>query len=352
MSAHSKIRSFFRRVALVVGSIAGSCVVFLMALSFWNLAVVRWQSTHVRVPGEFYSVDGRQMHLYCIGSGSPTVVIEAGIGSDWLGWQVVQPRLAQLTRVCTYDRSGLGWSEPRSGPHDAETIVRHLHLLLNEGGVPRPLVLVGHSGGGFYVREYAREFPDEVVGVALVDSTSPEQIDELPGFRASYEADKRNAAHDLWVERLQVWSGWDRLTGQCHDTPGKGLENLAALYDAKECRPEYVGADYGEYRDFEEADRQAARLKSFGDKPLLILSQDPDRSHAGMSPNSVASLPVWNREQERLKSLSPKSWRVIACGSGHKIYLDRPDVALLELSRLIEYLRGGPPPPFHTTAIE
>lgn len=340
------------RVMRLAAIAAGASLLFLLALSAWNLAASKWQNARNPVPGKFFSVGGRQMHLYCTGAGSPTVVIEAGLGSDWLGWQVVQPKLSKITRVCTYDRSGLGWSEPRQGARDAEAIARQLHTLLDLADVQRPLVLTGHSAGGFYVREYAREFPAEVAGVVLVDSTSPQQIDELPGFRASYEADKRNARLELWLDRLRVWSGWERLMGRCHDTPGKGLEQLAGLYDAKECRPEFVDGELGEYMEFETADKQAARLTSFGKVPLLILSADPNARHKGMSANAIAQKPIWDREQESLKSLSPLSWRVIARGSGHKIYQDRPDVVLGEMTRLIEYVHGGPAPPFGSTATE
>src|SRR5215212_8299660 len=105
-------------------------------------------------PGEFYTVRGRQMHLVCSGTGSPTVIIEVAASASWLGWERVQDQLSRTTRVCTYDRAGHGWSEPRSGPRDAQTIVAELHELLNAAGVQRPLVLAGHSAGGLYVREY------------------------------------------------------------------------------------------------------------------------------------------------------------------------------------------------------
>ena len=146
-----KPRSFIHKIARATGILAGSCLLLLLALALWNLAVAKWQHAQNPVPGKFYSVEGRRMHLYCSGTGSPAIVIEAGLGSDWLGWQGVQPQLAQLKRVCTYDRAGEGWSEPRPGPRDAETIARQLHALLDQADVPRPLVLIGHSAGGLYV---------------------------------------------------------------------------------------------------------------------------------------------------------------------------------------------------------
>jgi pimeloyl-ACP methyl ester carboxylesterase len=343
-------RSFAQILAIFVKIIVALCAIFLLAISSWNLVEVRRQRLHVFVPGSFHWVDGRQMRLYCTGTGSPTIIIETGLRSSSLAWQLVQPKLSKLTRVCTYDRSGLGWSEPRPGPRDAVAIAQQLHALLEQAGVQRSLVLAGHSAGGFYVREFARDFPSEVTGMVLVDSSSPQQFDELPGFRADYEAGKRSARSQLWRDRLVVWSGWERLMDRCRGTPDKGLENLAPLYDAQMCRSGYVGDDFGEYVDFETAAKQAARLTSLGNKPLLLVSQDPARN--SMDPKSKAWLPTWNREQDRLRSLSQQSWRVIAHGSGHNIFIDRPDLLVAEISKLITYLRGGPAPPFGTTSVE
>lgn len=342
--------SIARKSARAIGVTLGACLLFVLVLALWNLAVVHWEQAHIKLPGAFYSVEGRQMHLYCSGAGSPTIVIETGVGSTSLGWYLVQERLSALTRVCTYDRSGLGWSEPRDGPQDSETIARRLHILLNAAGAPRPLLLVGHSGGGLYIREYTREFPDEVAGLVFVDSSSPQQMDELPGFRAGYEDDMRHATRDQWVDRLRVWSGWERLMGRCQGGANKGFEKYADLYDAKECRPGYVDTDFPGYRDFEAAAMQAGRLTSVGNKPVLVLSKDTHRE--GMDPEGVAEAPFWDREQEELKSLSPQSWRIIARGSGHTIFKERTDLVVDQVALLVKYLRGGPSPPFGSTTTQ
>ncbi len=324
------------------------CILLLLALSFWNLAAAKLLHHRNPVPGDFYAVDGLQMHIDCSGTGSPAVVMEAAASAPWSLWRKVQPELSQITRVCSYDRAGHGWSEPRKGPRDAETIVRELHSLLDKAGVQRPFVLVGHSAGGLYVREYAREFPSDVVGVALIESSSPRQIDELPGFRASYEKDKQDAKLELWEDRLRVWSGWERLIGQCHVNAEK-FPGWAGQYDAMACRPDYVDTDECELNYFEESSKQAGRLTSFGRIPLLIITRDPD-FREGISPRGVAQIPVWEREQEGSKSLSPLNWRVIARQSGHMVPLDRPEVIVTEMTNLIAYLRGGPAPPFGSTA--
>jgi hypothetical protein len=132
----------------------------------------------------------------------------------------------------------------------------------------------------------------------------------------------------------------------------KALEQYRAASDAEMCRPGYVGGDLAEFLNFEVSGREAERLTSFGDRPLLVLSQDPERPKPGWTADAIAGQPIWNREQEALKSLSSRSWRVIARGSPHHIHLERPDVALREIGRLVTYIRGGAAPPWGSTVIE
>lgn len=90
------------------------------------------------------------MHIDCSGTGSPPVVLEAAASAPWSQWRKVQPELSQITQDCSCDSAGHGWSKPREGARDAETIVRELHSLLDKAGVKRPFVLAGLSAGGLY----------------------------------------------------------------------------------------------------------------------------------------------------------------------------------------------------------
>jgi pimeloyl-ACP methyl ester carboxylesterase len=289
------------------------------------------------------------MHMYCTGAGSPTIVIEAGLGNDWLDAQEIQPSLSRLTRVCTYDRSGLGWSPPRSGPRDAATIARQLHTLLDTAGVPRPLVLMGHSGGGIYVRVFASAYPSEVTGLVLVDAASPQQFSDLPGYQSSFSDFLSSAPQKSRWKKLRILSGLQRLAGKCHGRPPQNMPSLAPQYNAQMCRLDYEGGATAEYADFTKSTSQAANAKVLSKTTLLILSADPDRRTKSMSSADIQRTSVWNTEQENLKPLSLKSFRVIAHASGHNIYHDKPNAAISEISRLILYLRGGPAPPFGTT---
>jgi hypothetical protein len=120
-------------------------LMLVLAPAVWNLAATRWVHWKNPVPGAFFSVGGYQMHIHCTGSGLPTVVMEAAATASWLAWRRVQPQLSQRTRVCSYDRAGHGWSNLRPGSRDADHVVGELHDLLNQAGVERPLLLVGHS---------------------------------------------------------------------------------------------------------------------------------------------------------------------------------------------------------------
>src|SRR5512133_1842630 len=121
-------------------------------------------------PGQMVDVGGYRLHIHCTGSGSPTVVIESGWGDMAASWGWVQPEVAKATRVCTYDRAGMGWSESSPEPRAAREYAKELHTLLAKANEPGPYVLVGHSMGGYTILVYAHDYPDEVSGLVLVDS--------------------------------------------------------------------------------------------------------------------------------------------------------------------------------------
>ncbi len=131
-------------------------------------------------PGRLVDVGDHHLHLNCTGTGSPTVILEGGKGVTSLHWSLVQPRLAQETRVCAYDRAGLGWSEPGPLPRTPERVVEELHTLLQAAGEPGPYVLAGHSLGGRYVRLFAALHPHEVAGLVLVDARSEYHDKHIP----------------------------------------------------------------------------------------------------------------------------------------------------------------------------
>src|SRR5215213_11997753 len=138
-------------------------------------------------PGEMVAVGGYSLHINCVGQGSPTVILDAGLGEFSAQWVRVQRKVSDTTRVCAYDRAGMGWSEMGPEPRDARQISSELHALLKGAGTEGPYVLVGHSYGGLYMQTYAARYPEEVAGMALVDSSQPDQFSYQPVTRDSYE---------------------------------------------------------------------------------------------------------------------------------------------------------------------
>ena len=104
------------------------------------------------------------MHVCCLGVGSPTVVLDSGLSDSWLSWHRVQPDVAQFTRVCSYDRAGLGWSDPSPRSRTSKVFAEELHTLLQHANIAPPYILVGHSMGGYDVRVFTKAYPREVVG--------------------------------------------------------------------------------------------------------------------------------------------------------------------------------------------
>jgi pimeloyl-ACP methyl ester carboxylesterase len=143
------------------------------------------EEQELKAPGEFFDVGGHRLHAVIRGgeSGNLPVVFEAGLTAMSCCWAWVQEEVAKHTKTLSYDRAGLGWSDPSGKPKDARTIAEELHSLLEAAKFPRPFVFVGHSMGGIFGRAYAAMFPNDIVGMVLVDASHPEQIERSPNIK-------------------------------------------------------------------------------------------------------------------------------------------------------------------------
>ena len=153
-------------------------------------------------PGALFDVGGHKLHLTCTGQGSPTVILETGLGSTSSAWALVQPAVASSTRACAYDRAGVGWSEAGPEPRDARQISSELHALLQGAGEVGPYVLIGHSNGGLYSRMYASMHPTDVAGLVLIEATPSDLLVRLPATRADFVALPQQAASAEWMARF------------------------------------------------------------------------------------------------------------------------------------------------------
>jgi len=332
-------------IVLLVAAVAGS--------SSFNAIANYYFWTKNPPPGSFYTVNGHKMRMYCMGSGSPTIILESGLGNDALIWGGVQPVLAKTTRVCSYDRAGLGWSEPVSGPRDADHIAGELHGLLLEAKITGPIVLMGHSLGGMIIRDYATRYPADIAGLVFVDSASPLQFQN-----PVLEAANANGP-PIWALLLLYRSEWvlgvPRLVGACSQ-PVRGFEAHAAKLEAEALCDPPVWTAFREENAVTQSGLEAAHTGPFGVLPILIFSHDPAKYLPKQNPPKLY-VDVQNelsRLQEDLKNLSTRSRRIVAQDSGHVIQLDRPDLLEKEVPPFIEQIRGTAPPPtsYGTTITE
>ena len=142
------------------------------------------------MPGQLVDVGGYKMHINCTGQGTPVVILDSGLGDSYISWSKVQPQIAKFTRVCSYDRAGLGYSDASPRPRISKVIAEELHTLLHNAGIDLPpYILVGHSMGGFDVCMFASLYRSEVAGMVLVDSSHPEQREASPSCAQRYGCD-------------------------------------------------------------------------------------------------------------------------------------------------------------------
>jgi pimeloyl-ACP methyl ester carboxylesterase len=280
-------------------------------------------------PGAMYLVDGHRMRIECTGSGSPTIVLDAGLGNDGLIWGGVQPGLAKTTRICSYDRAGFGWSDPLPMSRDADRIAGELHGLLMAARIDDQVVLMGHSIAGLYIRDYAGRYSASVAGLVFVDGSVPS-----PGLNpaaARIDAGRASRRIETLLEQAAFYLGLPRLLGAC---PGSfpGFGRRAAIPMLEGLCHEHFEAYASEWENFDRSGIEAEKADSYVALPILIFSRDTaDRA--------------WNQKQEELKKLSTRSRRIIARDSKHYIQLDRSELLERDVSLFIEQIRGKAPAP-------
>jgi pimeloyl-ACP methyl ester carboxylesterase len=295
-------------------------------------------------------VGGYRLHIDCQGDpeGSPTVVMDAGQGEPCLTWASVQPEVAGFTRVCTYDRAGLGWSERGPKPRTAANIVAELRALLTAAGVEPPYVLVGHSAGGLYLRLLAQEIPDQVAGMVLVDA-GHEELNVRPPESVVKMGKRSLQLGGCAFRILQMLNS----IGLLAFAPGK-TSSMWFNPIPEEARETYVGVACSDTHWFEAARQEAAsawgimaegraaQMGTLGDIPLIVLSRGRGQmtKMPGVSAEDAEKFNVAQEEmQAELAALSPRGKRIIAEESGHYIQVEQPELVIDAIQEVVEATR-------------
>jgi pimeloyl-ACP methyl ester carboxylesterase len=301
-----------------------------------NISEARDRRFHP-MPGQLIDVGGYKMHINCTGQGTPTVVLDSGLGDSYVSWLKVQPQIAKFTRVCSYDRAGLGYSDSSPHPRTSRVMAEELHTLLHNAGVSPPYVLVGHSMGGYNVRLFASLYRSEVAGMVLVDSSHPEQEKRFP--QALNDLDK------TWVREQEFLTfsmpfGIPRLLGFCGND---------AQVRAADCNFHSYREGLTVLKTFSESAAQASTAGSLGDIPLAVLSHDPDLPQPEIPADLIKPMnEAWEQMQGELARLSSRGTRTVAKNSSHYIQLDRPEAVVEAVRGIVDQSRQLESAPNHT----
>ena len=284
-------------------------VLVLFALGGAYQTIVGAMEPRVAMRGELVDVGPYRLHLECTGTGAPTVIIEPGGGASAASLALIAPDVARHTTACIYDRAGKGWSDAAQTAPDGAQIAIDLHTLLERADVPGPYVLAGHSFGGLYVMRYAAEYPDEVAGMVLIDSTAPNTNPVPPTTERSDSLLKHFSALMSATARL----GLGRLFGAT-------AKEMASFID--------------EFAVANRSASEAGALTTLGGKPLIVLTAEQGNA------------PGWIEKQAALAALSANSLHHVVPGATHQSLVDTPDHAAV-VSRaivdVVEAVRTGAP---------
>lgn len=290
-------------------------------------------------PQHLVDIDhGRRLNIYCRGSGAPTVVFDAGLGESTSTWGLVQPAIAVKTRTCSYDRAGLGFSDPATRPGTTLNIADDLHRLLQAAHIAPPYILVGHSSAGMNVRVFADRYPKEVVGLVLIDPSHEDQ------------------SQREWKIGPPNWNGyaeWEASLKEqrlCVDEAKHGFVKGTEAY--KKCVPEpdpymsqaindaatrvwstasWQSAALSERENifYKSADETRATRRDFGDMPIIVLTHAPypkakDETQEIRDQRTL----VWEQMHNEVAAMSTHGVNEIVSKTGHFIQLDRPQIVI------------------------
>jgi len=293
--------------------------------------------------GKLINLDGRRLHIHVTGNDGPTVVLEAG-GMGWsLDWYLVQTEVSKFARVCSYDRAGFGWSDPGPTPRTSEQIVKELHALLQVAEIPKPYLLVGASFGGHAVRLFAKNYPDEVAGIVLVDARHEAiNANMPPAWKKLETAGKGMQQFMLLISHLGLLKWLGRLVGEKAYPPilMKLPPEMRQLYLEVGFQPKYFQSNLDELAAVVKSDQQVSVTGSLGKLPLTVIRHGIPEMFADMPDvQAKQAEQVWQELQEELVKLSSNGQLLVAERSGHSIAIDQPDLIVEIIRQMLMNLR-------------
>jgi pimeloyl-ACP methyl ester carboxylesterase len=306
------MRRWTKRIFVVPGA--------FLVIATLSCATFQWLATRQDLaatppPGQLVDIGGYGLHLWCTGDGAPAVILDAGLGGTSAGWGFVQPDVARFTRVCSYDRAGMGYSDSGPSPRTARRIAKELAELLAGSGIAGPVVLVGESIAGFNVRMFASDHPEHAAGLVLVDASHEDDAHEVPGIAR-------------FVPLLST-IGVFRLLGVSFGQPIESLAPSVRQYArATMFRASGYQAAADEIIHIRETISEVKGSRRRLTIPVLVVT-----GAGGADEN-------WRRLQQDQASLSERGCLITAQQSGHVVAIDQPQVVVDAIRTVVEIVRG------------
>jgi pimeloyl-ACP methyl ester carboxylesterase len=293
-------------------------------------------------PGRMLDIGGRKLHLYCTGKGTPTVILIAGGGAFSIDWALVQPKIAENTRVCSYDRAGLAWSDPGPAEETVEETVNDLHSLLHGSDERAPYVLVGASIGGIFVQAYQRGFPGDVAALVFTNSSNRVgfAVKNKMGLLWDLSEDELRSAFPLPASAQRDAAPtreddpFDRLSPELQKVRLWLDVKLWEKSDPSKAKAESLLSWRKEFlREFDET--EPGKKPPLGSLPVVVVASDPAAPESARRSRDQAS--------PRLDYLSSNTLHITATGSGHEIHLYQPDRVVEGVMRAVSAVRNKAP---------
>jgi pimeloyl-ACP methyl ester carboxylesterase len=304
------------------------CLLVVVPAGFvYQVQATRHDLATAAPPGRLRSVGDHRLHIWCTGTGSPTVILDAGLGGTAADWGYVQPGIAKVSRVCSYDRAGMGYSDPGPRPRTSRQIASELAALLDASDLRDPVVLVGASIGGWNMRVFASEYPGRAAGLVLVDARHEDQGAKLKAVGAPEDPP--------WIAHIAPFFAYSGLARLLDIAPGLPINSYAPEVRpyvlATRLRPSVLEAAASEMLNGSESEAQVRSSRRPLDIPLIVLS-------AGRRSNQKVG-EVLNALQRDQARLSKHSCLIVAEHSEHAIGFDQPQVVVDAVHAVVEVSR-------------
>jgi pimeloyl-ACP methyl ester carboxylesterase len=297
----------------------------LLIVAALSGATYQWLATRQELaatppPGRLVDVGGYRLHLWCTGDGAPAVILDTGLGGSSAGWGFVQPEVARFTRVCSYDRAGMGYSDPGPSPRTARRLASELDELLARSGIGGPVVLVGASIAGFHVRVFASDHPERAAGLVLVDASHEDDAHEVP----------RMARFVPLLSTIGVLRLFGVSFGQRIESLAPSVRQFAQATRFRAAGYQAAADEIIHIRESAEEVRSSRRKLTI---PVLVVT-----GARGADEN-------WRQLQRDQASLSERGCLMIAQESGHVVPIDQPDIVVDAIRTVVAAARGHDGPP-------